>query len=116
MKNIINEIKYAFSNLLRRITGEITTDMRFVFRLSMLFVFTVLSVYLTYDAIYNKGRSDAEKEILNFRHLSIPELHYTYPKVFIDSEIPDIMCLDSLDHYFNNSTYDKKQRTKTARG
>lgn len=116
MKNIFNEIKSSISNVIRRMTGEITTDKKFVFTVSLLLIFTILNVYMSYKAIYNKGKIDAKREILNFNHLTIPDLHYNNPKEFIDSEIPDFMPLDSSDRYINNSTYDKQQRKKTAKG
>lgn len=113
MKNICRASGLAFRSFLRKVTGELTTDKKFVLSLCLISVFAVLNLYVSYKAIYNKGSYDMMKKIMESGPLSVPEPYYKKPLEIVDPELTIVFPNDSTN-LMNHLFYDNYQRKKTA--
>lgn len=66
---MIRKLSDYFDQWLRRMCGRMTPGKRLAVILTMLLTFSFLSVYMTISSIYNMGRRDAEKELLEIEHI-----------------------------------------------
>ncbi len=61
IRKIINRINEWLEDGLRGLLGRLTPDRRVILIVTMLIVFSGLSVYMTVSSIYNFGRDKGEK-------------------------------------------------------
>ena len=61
IRKIINRVNEWLEDGLRSLLGRLTPDRRVVLIVTMLIVFSGLSVYMTVSSIYNFGRDKGEK-------------------------------------------------------
>ena len=54
---------------LRRMCGRLTPGGRLTVILTMLLTFSFLSIYMTVSSVYNMGKRDAEKEMMEIEHI-----------------------------------------------
>ena len=59
---------------LRRMGGRRTPKKRVIDIVVMAVVFAVINFYMVFSAIYNIGREDAKREIIEITPLSIPDI------------------------------------------
>nr|WP_250709104.1 TraL conjugative transposon family protein [Bacteroides fragilis] len=67
--SMINKLSDKADEWLRRICGRLTPGKRLAVILTMLLTFSFLSIYMTVSSIYNMGRRDAEKEMIEIEHI-----------------------------------------------
>ncbi len=61
IRKIINRVNEWLEDGLRGLLGRLTPDRRVILIVTMLIVFSGLSVYMTVSSIYNFGRDKGEK-------------------------------------------------------
>lgn len=66
---MINKLSDNADEWLRRICGRLTPGKRLAVILTMLLTFSFLSIYMTVSSIYNMGRRDAEKKMIEIEHI-----------------------------------------------
>lgn len=54
---------------LRRMCGRLTPGGRLAVILTMLLTFSFLSIYMTVSSVYNMGKRDAAKEMMEIEHI-----------------------------------------------
>ena len=67
--SMINKLSDKADEWLRRMCGRLTPGGRLAVILTMLLSFSILSVYMAVSSIYNMGRRDAEKEMIEIEHI-----------------------------------------------
>lgn len=72
MKKRIKELGYWLEDRLKDFVGELTPDKRLVAILTMLLLFTALSLYFTFSAFYNFGKGKGEQ--IHMQHIERLEL------------------------------------------
>lgn len=61
IRKIITRINEWLEDCLRGLLGRLTPDRRFILVVTMLLIFSGLSIYMTFSSIYNFGRDKGEK-------------------------------------------------------
>lgn len=67
MKKRIQKLGYWLEDKIKDLVGELTPDKRIVVVITMLLLFTVLSLYFSFSSIYNFGKGDGEN--LQIQHI-----------------------------------------------
>lgn len=67
--SMINKLSDKVDEWLRRMCGRLTPGKRLAVILTMLLSFSCLSIYMTVSSIYNMGRRDVEKEMIEIEHI-----------------------------------------------
>lgn len=66
---MIQKLSDKADEWLRRMCGRLTPGKRLAVILTMLLTFSFLSIYMTVSSIYNMGRRDAEKDMIEIEHI-----------------------------------------------
>lgn len=74
MKEWISELRYSIEDSLRRFCGEITPEKRLIGILTIILIAGVANIYLLVKSIYNIGKDDAKKELIEIRHIQAIDL------------------------------------------
>jgi hypothetical protein len=61
VKRLINKVQGWLDDRLRSLVGRLTPDRRVILIVSMLIVFSGLSIYMTVSSIYNFGKDKGER-------------------------------------------------------
>ncbi len=61
VKRLINKVQDWLDDRLRSLVGRLTPDRRVILIVSMLIVFSGLSIYMTVSSIYNFGKDKGER-------------------------------------------------------
>lgn len=61
VKRLINKVQDWLDDRLRSLVGRLTPDRRVILIVSMLVVFSSLSIYMTVSSIYNFGKDKGER-------------------------------------------------------
>lgn len=61
VKRLINKVQDWLDDRLRSLVGRLTPDRRVILIVSMLIVFSSLSIYMTVSSIYNFGKDKGER-------------------------------------------------------
>lgn len=61
VRKIINRVQDWLDDRLRSLVGRLTPDRRVILIVSMLLVFSSLSIYMTVSSIYNFGKDKGER-------------------------------------------------------
>lgn len=61
VKRLINKVQDWLDDRLRSLVGRLTPDRRVILIVSMLIVFSGLSIYMTVSLIYNFGKDKGER-------------------------------------------------------
>ena len=67
--SMINKLSDKVDEWLRRMCGRLTPGKRLAVILTMLLSFSCLSIYMTVSSIYNMGKRDAAKEMIEIEHI-----------------------------------------------
>ena len=74
MKKLFIKARNFLDDGLRGICGRLTPGKRVLAIVVMAAVFTVLNFYMIFSAIYNIGREDERRDVIEITPLSIPEI------------------------------------------
>lgn len=83
MKERIKELSYLFEDKLKDLCGEITPDKRLVVTITMLLLFTALSLYFTFSSVYRFGKGHGEN--IQIHHIDRLELKLKEKQLELDS-------------------------------
>ena len=73
MRKLFIKARDFLDDGLRRMCGRLTPEKRVIAIVVMAVVFAVINFYMVFSAIYNIGREDAKREIIELTPLSIPD-------------------------------------------
>ncbi|KAB4253861.1 TraL conjugative transposon family protein [Bacteroides uniformis] len=74
MKKIFIKAGDFLEDGLRRMCGRLTPEKRVIAIVVMAVVFAVINFYMIFSAIYNIGREDAMRDVIEITPLSIPDI------------------------------------------
>ena len=73
MKKIINGIKDWLEDKIRGICSPMSPDRRVITIVVLIVVFAAANIYVTFRAIYNIGREDARRELIEITPIDVPD-------------------------------------------
>lgn len=74
MRKLFIKARDFLDDGLRRMCGRLTPEKRVIAIVVMAVVFAVINFYMIFSAIYNIGREDARREIIEITPLSLPDM------------------------------------------
>lgn len=74
MKKLFIKTRDLLDDGLRGICSRLTAEKRVITIVVMTVVFAVVNFYMIFSAIYNIGRENAERDIIEITPLSIPDI------------------------------------------
>lgn len=76
IRKIINQVNEWLEDKLRSIVRPLSPDARLIVILTMLLLFSGLSIYMTVSSIYNMGKKSAQQQ-MQIEHIKRLELEHT---------------------------------------
>jgi hypothetical protein len=73
MRKTINRIKDWLEDKLRGICSPMSPGRRVITIVTLIVVFAAVNFYVTFRAIYNIGREDARREVIEITPLNVPD-------------------------------------------
>ena len=74
MRKLVSNARGFIEDGLLGMCGLLTPEKRVIAIVVMAVVFAVINFYMVFSAIYNIGREDAKREIIEITPLSIPDI------------------------------------------
>ena len=75
IRKIIQRVNEWLEDILRGLLGRMTPDRRVILIVTMLIVFSGLSIYMTVSSIYNMGKKSAQQQ-MQIEHIKRLELEH----------------------------------------
>lgn len=74
MRKLFIQARDFLDDGLRRMCGRLSPEKRVIAIVVMAVVFAVINFYMIFSAIYNIGREDARREMIEITPLSLPDM------------------------------------------
>lgn len=74
MREKIKELRAQFEQWLRGHCSRMTPERRLITVLIIGALFTVTNIYITVKAIYEIGREDALRQMIEVKHITLPDI------------------------------------------
>ena len=105
MKKIISRIRDCFEDKLRGICSLMGPHRRVITIVVLIVVFAAVNIYVTFRAIYNIGRDDVNRKVIEITPIDVPDFELQHEK-------PTQLQKEMEDFFKQNFKSEQDERTE----